>query len=133
MRGLAFAFCGALIGGLSALLLGLLFGSGIEQTMAFEMGIYVFCGLLLGCAIGGLVHVVTKGSGRMDAIAAPPRQPASPGAAAAVVLVVGLASAGMSLMRLMNAPPGTEGMFIGSLVGGLVGTAFGVVMMLRRK
>jgi hypothetical protein len=134
MRGLTFAFCGALLGGFSAAGLGLLFGSGIQETLAFEIGIYVFVGVALGCALGALAHTITKGSGRMDSIATPREpQPVNKPAAAAGIIVAGLVTNGLLVMRFMNAPPGREGYFIGSLIGGLVGTAFGVYLVMRRK
>lgn len=134
MRGLGFTFFGAVLGAVGAATLGILFGSGVTDMMAFEIGLYVFFGVLLGAALGGLAHIVTKGSGRLDTIrTTTPPKPMNKGAAVTVMLIGGLVLSGMSLMRMMDAPPGKEGYFTGSFVGGLVGTAIGIILVLRRK
>jgi hypothetical protein len=50
-----------------------------------------------------------------------------------VVLIAGLGSAAMSLVKLSHAPPQAQGYLFGGLIGGLVGTAFGILMLVVRK
>lgn len=52
-------FLGTLIGGMSAAGLGFAFGTGIRDTMAYEVGTYIVVGLIAGFFFGSVAHLLT--------------------------------------------------------------------------
>jgi hypothetical protein len=65
-RALLFTALGILIGGGVALLYGVSFGSGYEETIVLEFGVYVFCGVLFGGAFGFLLNMMISLAGQKN-------------------------------------------------------------------